>query len=141
MAPPWGLPWDGAEHEAFWAMAQRQLGEIEGAKALVRVLLLHRHQQHADMLAGLRAAVDLGTCNDDVVALEARKAAQAAGRAPTVTTPPAVADQEDPVDPQLPQVSHLAPRRLARSLPEDARPLPRLEQWDELLNLRRKDSS
>ncbi|MFJ8637486.1 IS21 family transposase [Streptomyces sp. NPDC093568] len=132
-----------AEHEAFWAMAQRQLGEIEGTKSLVRVLLLHRHQQHADVLAGLRAAVGLGTCSDDVVALEARKAAQAAGRAPTVTatpTPPA-ADPTELADPQLPQVSHLTPRRLARSLPEDARPLPRLEQWDELLNLRRKDSS
>lgn len=130
-----------AEHEAFWAMAQRQLGEIEGTKALVRVLLLHRHQQHTDVLAGLRAAVDLGTCSDDVVALEARKAAQAAGRAPTVTAAPTAADQTELLDPQLPQVSHLTPRRLARSLPEDARPLPRLEQWDELLNLRRKDSS
>ncbi|MGO4429156.1 IS21 family transposase, partial [Streptomyces sp. MCAF7] len=132
-----------AEHEAFWAMAQRQLGEIDGTKALVRVLLLHRHQQHRDVLAGLRAAVDLGTCSDDVVALEARKAAQAAGRAPTVTaTPaPAPADPTELPDPQLSQVSHLTPRRLARPLPEDARPLPRLEQWDELLNLRRKDSS
>lgn len=47
----------------------------------------------------------------------------------------------DPPDPQLPQVSHLTAHRLARPLPEDARPLPRLEQWDELLNLRRKDTS
>ncbi|MBO4258401.1 hypothetical protein GRC12_31705, partial [Streptomyces griseorubiginosus] len=73
--------------------------------------------------------------------LEALKAAQAAGRAPTVTAAPTAADQTELLDPQLPQVSHLTPRRLARSLPEDARPLPRLEQWDELLNLRRKDSS
>ncbi|HEY8986069.1 MAG TPA: hypothetical protein VIU15_41655 [Streptomyces sp.] len=110
-----------AEHEAFWAMAQQQLGEIEGTEALVRVLLLHRHQQHADVLAGLRAAVELGTCNDDVVALEARKAAQTAGRAPTVT---AVSAPPDQTEPQLPQASHITPRRLARPLPEDARPLP-----------------
>ncbi|MCX5554443.1 hypothetical protein [Streptomyces sp. NBC_00038] len=45
-----------AEHEAFWAMAQQQLGEIEGTKTLVRILLLHRHQQHADVLAGRRRA-------------------------------------------------------------------------------------
>nr|WSZ12074.1 hypothetical protein OH837_01405 [Streptomyces canus] len=70
-------------------MAKQQLGEIEGTKALVRILLLHRHQQDADVLAGLRAAVELGTCGDDVVALEARKAAQAAGRAPTVAARPA----------------------------------------------------
>ncbi|MFJ5032772.1 Mu transposase domain-containing protein [Streptomyces sp. NPDC088560] len=130
-----------AEHEAFRAMAQRQLREIDGTKALVRALLLHRHQQHADVLAGLRAAVDLGTCSDDVVALEARKAAQAAGRAPTVTATPASADPTELSDPQLSQVNHFTPRRLARPLPEDARPLSRLEQWDELLNLRRKDSS
>lgn len=128
------------EHEAFWALAQQQLGEIEGTKALVRVLLLHRHQQHADVIAGLRAAVALGTCSDDVVALEARKAAQAAGRAPTVTATPAPPDQTDPLSPQMPQVSHLTSRRLAQPLPDDARPLPRLEQWDELLQLRRKDS-
>ncbi|MGP4048880.1 hypothetical protein [Streptomyces sp. 2A115] len=63
-----------------------------------------------------------------MVALEARKAAQAAGRAPThrqrTPSPP------DPFEPPRPQVSHLTARRLAGSLPEDARPLPRLEQWD-----------
>lgn len=117
-------------------MAKHQLGESEGTTALVRVLLLHRHQQHADVLAGLRAAVELGTCSEDVVALEARKAAQTAGRVPTVTaTPP------EPPGPELPQVSHLTSRRLAQPLPADGRPLPRLEQWDELLHLRRKDSS
>ncbi|WP_327749444.1 hypothetical protein [Streptomyces europaeiscabiei] len=100
---------------------------------------MHRHQQHADVIAGLRAAIALGTWSEDVVALEARKSAQADGRALTVT--PAA---PDPPDPQLPQVSHLTAHRLARPLPEDARPLARLEQWDEqrdeLLHVRRKDS-
>ncbi|MFJ9566062.1 IS21 family transposase [Streptomyces fuscichromogenes] len=130
-----------AEHEAFWALAKQQLGEIDGTKSLVRILLLHRHQQHSDVIAGLRAAIALGTCSEDVVALEARKSAQADGRAPTVTAVPAAPDPPEPADPQLPQVSHLTAHRLARPLPEDARPLPRLEQWDELLHLRRKDSS
>ncbi|MCI3273377.1 hypothetical protein [Streptomyces cylindrosporus] len=44
------------------------------------------------------------------------------------------------MDPQLPQVSHLTSRRLAKSLLDDVRPLPRLEQWDELLHLHRKES-
>ncbi|MDX2546864.1 Mu transposase domain-containing protein [Streptomyces sp. WI04-05B] len=129
-----------AAHEAFWAMAKQQLGESDGTAVLVRVLLLHRHQQHADVIAGLRAAVALGTCSEDVVALEARKAAQAAGRAPTVTAASPSPHRTEPPDPELPQVSHLTPRRLARPLPEDARPLPRLEQWDELLHLHRKES-
>lgn len=80
-----------------------------------------------------------------MVALETRKVAQAAGRAPTVTAAspsPHRAEPPDPEppDPELPQVSHLTSRRLARPLPEDARPLPRLEQWDELLHLHRKES-
>ncbi|MFF2432373.1 hypothetical protein [Streptomyces mirabilis] len=73
-----------------------------------------------------------------MVALEARKAAQADGRAPTVTAAPA---PPCPFEPPGPQVSPLTARRLASSQPEDARPLPRLEEWDELLHLRRKDSS
>ena len=64
-----------------------------------------------------------------------------AGRAPTVTVTPAPPDQPWPLDPQLPQVSHLTPRRLAKPLPEDGRPLPRLEHQDELPQLSRKDSS
>lgn len=128
-----------AEHEAFWALAKRQFGESDGTKVLVKVLLLHRHQPHADVLAGLRAALSVGSCNDDIVALEARKAAQAAGRTPTVTAdPPRVLPK--PADLELPQVSDLASRRLAQPLPEDDRPLPRLEQWDQLLSLRRKET-
>ncbi|MFI8932484.1 IS21 family transposase [Streptomyces sp. NPDC053474] len=129
-----------AEHEAFWAMAKRQLGDGEGTTALVKVLLLHRHQQHADVLAGLRAAVELGSCSEDIVALEARKAAQTAGRAPTVTATTPSPGPPEPLGPELPQVSHLTSRRLAQPLPTDGRPPPRLEQWDELLHLRRKDS-
>ncbi|MER7181526.1 hypothetical protein ABT404_18915 [Streptomyces hyaluromycini] len=72
-------------HEAFWAAAKKTLGDIEGTKILVKVLLLHRHQQHADVVTRIRTALAAGTFNEDVIALEARKAAQAAGRAPTVT--------------------------------------------------------
>lgn len=87
---------------------------------------------------GIRAALAAGTFNEDVIALEARKAAQAAGPAPTVT---ASTPAPEPLDLDLVPVTPLTPRRLARALPADQRPLPRLEQWDELLQLRRKDSS
>jgi len=127
-----------AVHEAFWAAAKKTLGDIEGTKALVKVLLLHRHQQHADVVAGIRGALAAGTFNEDVIALEARKAAQTAGRAPTVTVGTLA---PEPLDAAPAPVTSLTPRRLARALPADQRPLPRLEQWDELLQLRRKDSS
>ncbi|MFF3160051.1 hypothetical protein ACFVRE_42855, partial [Streptomyces sp. NPDC057910] len=126
-----------AVHEAFWAAAKKALGDIEGTKALVKVLLLHRHQQHAEV-TGIRAALAAGTFNEDVIALEARKAAQAAGRAPTVT---ASSLAPEPLDLDPVPVTRLTSRRRARALPSDQRPLPRLEQWDELLQLRRKDSS
>ena len=127
-----------AVHEAFWAAAKKALGDIEGTKSLVKVLLLHRHQQHADVVIGIRAAIAAGTFNEDVIALEARKAAQVAGRAPTVTAATLV---PEPLDLDPAPVTPLTQRRLARALPSDQRPLPRLEQWDELLQLRRKDSS
>lgn len=128
-----------AEHEAFWAMAQQQLGESEGTKALVKALLLHRHLEHADVRAGLRAAITLGSCSEDVIALEARKAAQLARRAPTVTAPQPFPRPPEAPEEEVPQVSHLTARRLAGPLPDDHRPPPALEQWDELLHLRRKE--
>jgi hypothetical protein len=127
-----------AVHEAFWAAAKKALGDIEGTNSLVKVLLLHRHQQHADVVTGIRAALAAGTFNEDVIALEARKAAQAAGPAATVT---ASTPAPEPLDLDPDPVTPLTPRRLARALPADRRPLPRLEQWDELLQLRRKGSS
>ena len=58
-----------AAHEAFWSAARR--GEGEGTRALVHVLLLHRHLQHSDVVAGIRAALAVGSCAADLVALEA----------------------------------------------------------------------
>ncbi|MGW3291893.1 hypothetical protein ACWDR3_45470 [Streptomyces sp. NPDC001002] len=89
-------------------------------------------------MTGIRTALAAGTFNEDVIALEAHKAAQAAGPAPTIIagTP---APEPLPLDPA--PVTHLTTRRLARAVPANQRPLPRLEQWDELLQIRRKDSS
>ena len=50
-----------------------------GTRALVEVLLLHRHLEHGDVLAGITAALSVGSVNADVVAVEARKAAQQRG--------------------------------------------------------------
>ena len=40
-----------AAHDAFWAAARARHGAAEGTRALVEVLLLHRHQVHADVVA------------------------------------------------------------------------------------------
>ncbi len=45
-----------SEHEAFWAGARTKLGDAGGTRALIEVLLLHRHLPPAVVLAGLRAA-------------------------------------------------------------------------------------
>lgn len=117
-------------HEAFWSTAKRTLGETDGTKALVQVLLLHRHLQHRDVVAGIGAALAVGTCTADVVALEARKAAETEGRSPTVTATAALPELVVPPDLPLPSLTE----RRATRLPADQRPLPALERWDQLLH-------
>lgn len=118
-----------AAHDAFWAAARARHGDAEGTRALVEVLLLHRHQVHADVVAGLQAAVGVGATSADVVAVEARRAAER--RQPTSGPP------EEPAGavagPVLrPAVASLTERRL-RALPEDGRPLPDVSVYDSLL--------
>jgi transposase len=111
-----------APHDAFWAAARKALGDSAGTRVLVEVLLLHRHLEHADVLAGITAALTVGSVNADVVAVEARKAAQMRGAVP----PPTQAT------PRRQQVVSLTERRLA-DLPGDDRPLPSVDAYDDLL--------
>jgi hypothetical protein len=110
------------EHEAFWATARKAHGDPAGTRALIEVLLLHRHLDRADVLAGITAALSVGSTNADVVAVEARKAAQQRGApaAPETTMPPRE------------RVVSLTERRLA-PLPGEERPLPSVEPYDQLL--------
>lgn len=109
-------------HDAFWAAARKALGDSAGTRVVVEVLLLHRHLDHADVLAGISAALSVGSVNADVVAVEARKAAQRRGAAP-----PSVEAM-----PRGQRVVSLTERRLA-DLPGDDRPLPSVEAYDDLL--------
>ena len=107
-------------HEAFWAAARKAHGDGGGTRALVEVLLLHRHHTHADVVAGITAALTVGAVSPDVVALETRKHAQQHAT-PTGT---------DPV------VVSLQARRLADltdQLPLDLRPPPSVAAYDSLL--------
>lgn len=115
-----------SEHEAFWAAARKGLGDSAGTRALVEVLLLHRHLEHADVLAGITAALSVGTVSADVVAVEARKAIQRRG-----VQPP----QVEAIPRRYPgrqQVLSLTARRLV-DLPGDDRPLPTVDAYDDLL--------
>lgn len=113
-----------AEHEALWAAARKQLGDAGGTRALVHVLLLHRHLADVDVLAGIRAALGVGSVIVDVVAVEARKAGQARG-ATTTPQPPAARER----------VVSLTERRLAELPADDGRPLPSVAPYDELLRM------
>jgi transposase len=64
-----------ADHEAFWAMARRRLGDQAGTRALVEVLLAHRSLPGDAVRAGLRACVAIGVADPAVVVVEARRAA------------------------------------------------------------------
>ncbi len=122
-----------AQHEAFWAAARRAHGDAGGTRALVEVLLLHRHLPHADVVAGLAAAVSVGASTADVVAVEARKAAQTR----TASAEPALPATSSAGG----NVVSLTARRLGdpaavpAGLPADPRPLPSVAHYDELLHL------
>jgi hypothetical protein len=110
-----------AEHEAFWATARQTHGDAAGTRALVEVLLLHRRLERADVLAGISAALSVGSTSPDVVALEARKAADRRG----------AASGDDHLGGR---VVVLAEHRLA-AVPTNERPLPSIDKYDTLLGL------
>jgi transposase len=109
-------------HEAFWAAARKALGDGAGTRALIEVLLLHRHLDHGDVHAGITAALAVGSVSPDVVAVEARKAAHHRG-----LNPPPV-----PALPPSRQVISLT-QRMHAGLPADDRPLPSVAVYDDLL--------
>ena len=109
-------------HDAYWAAARAKLGDAAGTRALVEVLLLHRHLPAAAVLTGLRAALDLGAVSPDAVTVEARRAAGAPST--TAATPGGGA-----------QVLTLPTRPAATTvLPADERPEPTVAHYDQLLS-------
>ncbi|MFD8497684.1 IS21 family transposase [Amycolatopsis sp. NPDC059657] len=113
-------------HDAWWAAARKAHGDRDGTRALIQVLLLHRHMVHEHVVTGLAAALRAGALTADAVALEARKAAD------TDTTPTPAPEQTVTAT----AVTSLTERRLAQ-LPADTRPLPSMAVYDQLLPSRR----
>ena len=66
-----------ATHERFWAQARRRLGDAQGTRATVEVLLAHRSLAPDAVVAGMSRALAAGSVDPHVVVIEARRAAQA----------------------------------------------------------------
>ena len=64
-----------AAHERFWQRARRRLGDGAGTRALIEVLLLHRHLPAASVHAALDAVERIGAVDPALVAIEARRVA------------------------------------------------------------------
>ena len=67
-----------AAHERFWQRTRRRLGDREGTRALIEVLLLHRSLPFVAVHAALDAVERVGSVDPALVAIEARRSA--AGR-------------------------------------------------------------
>jgi len=64
-------------HDRFWTAARRRHGDGAGTRALVEVLLLHRTLPASHVLAGIDAALGVGSVDPALVAIEARRLAEA----------------------------------------------------------------
>jgi len=115
-----------AAHDALWAAARARLGDGAGTRALIEVLLLHRRMPAAAVTAGIEAALAAGTCSPDVVAVEARKHAAAAGDG---AAEPGAAWPA--LRPRRPAVITLP--RGDGGLPPDRRAAPSVAAYDQLL--------
>jgi transposase len=125
-------------HDAWWSAVRDTHGEPAGTRALIEVLLLHRHMQHDHVVAGLAAALRAGALTADAVALEARKAAEGdhdnhLDQTDQAGAGPATTGNDSPV-------TSLTRHRLAQ-LPTDIRPVPTVAVYDQLLPSRRRNTS
>ncbi len=96
-----------ATHERFWAQARRRLGDADGTRAMVDVLLAHRSLTTGAVVAGMTRALSAGSVDAQVVIVEARRAAH----------------EHQPVAPVIPIGTHTG----------FDRPKPSLASYDQLL--------
>lgn len=68
-------------HEQFWQTARRRLGDGDGTRVFIDVLLAHRQLPHAAVVAGMAAALAAGSIDPEIVLVEARRAAEGAASA------------------------------------------------------------
>lgn len=66
----------GEVHQGFWERARKALGDRDGTRALIEVLLLHRVLPAAQVITGMERALSVGSLDPAVVAIEARRATE-----------------------------------------------------------------
>ncbi|MFD1310525.1 hypothetical protein [Streptomyces kaempferi] len=110
-------------HDAWWEATSLAHGDAVGTRAVIEVLLLHRHMSHDHVVAGIAAALQAGALTSDAVALEARRAAEREGLGE--------AGPDTALGRIASPVISLTERRLA-ALPRDSRPLPSVAAYDQL---------
>lgn len=66
----------GDTHQRFWDAARRRLGDRDGTRVLIDVLLGHRTIPAQAIVAGLEAALAAGVVDAEVVLIEARRSAE-----------------------------------------------------------------
>jgi len=86
-------------HDAWWAAARAAHpgDEPSATQALIEVLLLHRQLPAHAVLAGIQAALAIGSANPDVVAVQARHAAASPGSGAVLALPPRIGPDPRPV--------------------------------------------
>jgi transposase len=62
------------DHDNYWTAARRRLGDRDGTRAVIDVLLAHRQLPADAIRAGIRAALAVGVVDPDVVIVETRRA-------------------------------------------------------------------
>lgn len=115
-----------ATHEAWWAAARATHGDAGGTRALIEVLLLHRHLPADAVVAGLQAALSIRSTSPDVVAVEARRAASKDASTSSSSTSNAQV---------VPLPGHPVPPAVTGPVLAE-RPLPSVQHYDELLTRR-----
>ena len=93
-------------HERFWAQARRRLGDANGTRGMVEVLLAHRTIATDAIVEGMNRALSADSVDAQVVIIEARRAAH-----------------DDTIAPVVPIGSHTG----------FDRPKPSLDSYDQLL--------
>ena len=102
-------------HDAFWAAARNAGGDSTGTRALIEVLLLHRHLAAVDVIAGIPPPRLSGRSTPTW--------SQSPARPPNYAAPTPLPHKRNGRD----DVVHLTERRPA-SLPGDNRPLPTIDR-------------
>ena len=89
-------------HDRYWRLARRHLGDKQGTLALIEVLLLHRTIRTEAVIAGMEAAISVGSTDPAVVAIEARRQCES----PTPVVTAEIADGLSRFDRPTPTISH-----------------------------------